>query len=122
MLAGVRRQLEEARQAFVDSVESARRGEYDPAYRVALRARNLLFHATRGVAAARGEALPEMPVVGVAGGGLDDHAFVLEAIAGALAAQDDIAEMPAWLTAARPPCARYLGWLRDEVGRLVRRT
>jgi hypothetical protein len=120
VLAGVRRQLEEARATLAESVERARGGELDPGYRAALRSRNLLFHATRGVCAARGEPLPEMPVVGAPGGSLDDAAPALAAIAAALSVADDVAEMPALLAAARAPYARYLGWLRDELGRRLR--
>ncbi len=119
-LAGVRRQLEEARELLVESARQASLGAVDPAYRAALRSRNLLFHATRGVAAARGEALPEMPAVGVQGGGFADHAAALDAIAAALALDDDAAMAePARL--ARDAYARYLGWLRDEVAKTLRR-
>jgi hypothetical protein len=119
-LAGVRRQLGEARETLVASAAAAARGEFDPAYRGALRSRNLLFHATRGLAAARGEPLPEMPAVGVAGGGLDDHAAALAAIDAALAtAGDDTAELPPHVAAAKPAYARYLGWLREEVRRML---
>ncbi|MSP60843.1 MAG: hypothetical protein EXR72_10970 [Myxococcales bacterium] len=117
-LAGVRRQLGEARAALVDSVAHATHGACDPAYRAALRSRNLLFHAARGLAAARGEELPEMPVVGIPGGGLDDHRAVLAAIDAALVVTDDRTMVDA-LAPARTPCARYLGWLRDEVGRAL---
>src|SRR5437773_8724496 len=119
MLAGVRRQIEEARQALAESAEHARQDEIDPAYRAALRSRNLLFHAMRGLAAARGEPLPEMPVVGIPGGALEDHRPALQALAAALAVADDTAQMPAILETARLPYARYLGWLRDEVGRTM---
>jgi|SRR5579871_3267449 len=118
-LAGVRRQLEEARAALVESAGHAGRGEHDPAYRAALKARNLVFHATRGLAAARGEELPEMPVVGTTVGTLADHEPVLQAIAGALAVEDD-AQMGAHLEAGRAAWGRYLGWLRDEVGKALR--
>ena len=118
-LAGVRRQLTEARDALVESAGHAGRGEYDPAYRRALRSRNLLFHAARGLAAARREELPEMPVTGAPGGAIDDHHGGVAAIDAALAVADDL-EMGPHLDAARPPYARYLGWLRDEVGRIMR--
>jgi hypothetical protein len=118
-LGGVRRQLTEARQALVESAAAAQRGEHDPAYRLALRSRNLLFHAARGLAAARGEELPEMPVTGVPGGGLDDHQGGLEAIDAALAATVDEQEMPRHVAAAAVPYARFLGWLRSEVGKLL---
>ncbi len=118
-LNGVRRQLEEAREALARSAAHAARGEHDPAYRAALRARNLVFHATRGVAAARGEELPEMPVVGTTVGALADHEPVLAAIDAALAVEDDRAMVDP-LAAARAPCGRYLGWLRDEVARAMR--
>jgi len=122
VLGGVRRQLEEARAALADSGDRAARGDFDGAYRVALRSRNLLFHATRGLAAARGEPLPEMPVVGATGGGgsLEDGKSASEALAKALAATDDLVEVPPLLAAARAPYARYLGFLRDEVGRRLR--
>jgi hypothetical protein len=121
-LAGVRRQIEEAKAALSESVEHAGRGEHDPAYRAALTARNQVFHAVRGLAAARAEALPEMPVVGVSGtgGGLDDPPAILQALDAALGVDDDAADMPAHLEAARVPLARYLGWLRDEVARHLR--
>lgn len=120
MLAGVRRQLAEAREALEQSAAHAERGELDPAYRAALRSRNLLFHATRGLAAARGEPMPEMPVVGVDGGALADHRRALAALASCLAVADDLVDMPACIAAARAPYARYLGWLRDGVGRTMR--
>jgi hypothetical protein len=118
-LAGVRRQLSEARQALVEAAAAAGRGEHDPAYRLALRSRNLLFHATRGLAAARGEELPEMPVTGVPGGGLADHEGALAAIDAALSATVDEQEMPRHVAAATVPYARFLGWLRGEVGKLL---
>ncbi len=120
-LAGVRRQLDEARATLRESIEAARRGEMDPAYRSALRSRNLLFHATRGLAAARGEALPEMPAVGVPGGGLDDHAPALEAIEAALAVEDDAAEMAPHVARAKTHYARYLGFVREELGKILRK-
>jgi hypothetical protein len=119
-LAGVRRQLEEAREALTDSAARAAAGDYDPAYRAALRSRNLLFHATRGLAAARGEELPEMPVVGVPGGAHADHEAALAAVERALAGPDDVVAMGRVLDEARPPWARYLGWLRDELGKTMR--
>jgi hypothetical protein len=118
-LAGVRRQLEEARVALIESATHAAAGALDPAYRACLRSRNLLFHATRGVAAARGEPLPEMPVTGGPGGSLDDQPAALAALDAALAVGDDLTLAPL-LDAARPPYARYLGWLREAVGRLMR--
>jgi hypothetical protein len=118
-LAGVRRQLTEAREALSQAATEAARSAFDPAYRLALRSRNLLFHAARGLAAARGEAPPEMPVVGVPGGGPDDHVAGLAAIDAALAAQDDAAEMPRHVAAAAAPYAGYLGWLRDEVAKIL---
>ncbi len=119
-LSGVRRQLDEAKQALVESAGLAADGKYDPAYRVALRSRNLLFHATRGLAAARGEPLPEMPVVGRAGGGIADHAPALAAIDQALATEDDLT-MPTHLALAHDPYALYLGFLRTEVGRTLQK-
>ena len=119
-LGGVRRQLDEARAALVEAIEAAKRGEYDPAYREALKSRNLLFHATRGIAAARGEALPEMPAVGIAGGALDDHAPALAAVDAALAGEDDAAEMPPHLQLAKSSYARFLGFLREELGKVLR--
>lgn len=120
-LAGVRRQLEEAREALRSSVESAAKGDYDPAFRLALRSRNLLFHAMRGLAAARGEALPEMPVTGIPGGGLSDQHGAFAALEAALASTEDL-EMPAALEPGRLPYARYLGWLREEVGKMMRKS
>jgi hypothetical protein len=121
-LAGVRRQLGEAREALVESGAAAARGEFDPAYRAALRSRNLLFHATRGLAAARGEPLPEMPAVGVDGGGPADHAPALAAVEAALAVDgdDDAAAMPPHVARAKESYARWLGFLRAEVGKLLR--
>lgn len=119
-LAGVRRQLEEARELLVESARQASLSAFDPAYRAALRSRNLLFHATRGLAAARGEDLPEMPAVGVPGGGFADHAAALDAIAAALSLDDDAAMVePAGV--AKDAYARYLGWLRDEVAKTIGR-
>jgi hypothetical protein len=117
-LAGVRRQLEESRQALDASQRHAAAGEFDPAYRAALKARNLLFHATRGLAMARGEDPPEMPLTATTIGTLADCDPVRDAIADALSVEDDLA-MPDRLQAARAPCGRYLGWLRDEVAKLV---
>ena len=119
-LAGVRRQLDESRAALVESGEAATRGDFDPAYRAALKSRNLLFHATRGIAAARGEPLPEMPAVGVPGGGLGDQAPALAAVDDALAVTDDAREMGPHLARAKEHYARWLGWLREEVAKLLR--
>jgi hypothetical protein len=119
MLAGVRRQLEEAQQLFAEIATLAAEGQYDPAYRLALRARNLVFHAARGLAAARTETMPETPIVGIPGGGLQDLEPVRAGIAAALAVSDDLT-MPAELMQMYPSLARFLGWLRDEVGRLMR--
>jgi hypothetical protein len=120
-LAGVRRQIEEARAALRESAASAGDGEYDPAYRTGLRSRNLVFHAMRGLAAARGEPLPEMPFTSVPGGSLGDYDEAAKALDAALAVTHDAVQMPACLERARIPYSRYLGWLRDEVGRLMRR-
>ncbi len=121
-LAGVRRQLDEARETLVASAEAAARGDFDPAYRSALRSRNLLFHAERGLAAARGEPLPEMPAVGVPGGGLDDHRAALAAVDAALAVEESDAEaMPPHVLRAKASYARYLGWAREEVGKILRK-
>jgi hypothetical protein len=120
-LAGVRKQLEEARELLVASAKHAEEGQFDPAYRAALGSRNRLFHAARGLAAARGEELPEMPVVGVSGGKLEDHRGAVEAIDAALAVEDDDRRMVAQVEAARGPYGRYLGWLRDEVGHAMAR-
>jgi hypothetical protein len=119
-LAGVRRQLAESRAALVEAAEAGARGEYDPAYRAALRSRNLLFHATRGLAAARGEDLPEMPAVGIAGGSLADHAPALAAVDAALAAADDAAEMVPHVARAKTSYALVLGFLREELGKQLR--
>src|SRR5205807_2555021 len=119
-LAGVRRQLAESRAALVESGDAAARGEFDPAYRAALRSRNLLFHATRGIAATRGEPLPEMPAVGTPGGGLADHAPALAAVDSALGVEDDAREMGPHLAQAKEHYARWLGWLREEVAKLLR--
>src|SRR5436853_6269114 len=115
-LDGVRRQVTEAREALAKSIAHAQAGEVDPAYRAALGSRNLLFHAERGLAAAHGQPLPEMPVVGVPGGGLGDHRAALAALERALALTDD-GEMSGPIAEARTPYGLYLGWLRDEVGR-----
>lgn len=120
LLGGVRRNLLEARQALVESVDALGRGEVDPAYRSALRSRNLLFHAARGLAAARGEPLPEVPVTGAPDGTPDAHGPALAALDAALAVTDDAREMPAHLDNAKVPYARYLGWLREQVGKLLR--
>ena len=120
MLAGVRRQIQEAREALIASAEATAKGDVDPAYRLALRSRNLVFHATRGLAAARGEEMPEMPVTGAPGGHAGDHAPALAALTAALAASDDARDMPAHLEAARAPYAGYLGWLREEVAKILK--
>jgi hypothetical protein len=119
-LQGVRRQLHEARAALCEAAEHAAAGRFDPAYRAALRSRNLLFHATRGLAAARGEPLPEVPVVSGSEGTLLDHQGALARLDAALAVSDDAAQMPAELAGAREPYGRFLGFLRNEVGRLMR--
>src|SRR3954468_13765606 len=71
-LAGIQRQLTESREALEQSLAHAQKSAFDPAYRAALKSRNLLFHATRGLAAARGQDLPEMPVVAGKAGAIDD--------------------------------------------------
>jgi hypothetical protein len=127
-LAGVERQLREARESLEESLAHARADAFDPAYRAALRSRNLLFHAARGLAAARGHELPEMPVVAGAPGGLDDAASAITAVDGALAlaASDaavgvDLAALDTALAAARAPYSRWLGFLRDAVARNLKR-
>ena len=117
-LAGVRRQLMEARESLVEAAARSGEGAFDPAYRAALKSRNLLFHAQRGLAAALGETLPEMPVVGGPDGSHADHLAALHALDATLAVEDDQA-MGAPLDDARAPYARFLGWLRDEVGRTM---
>ena len=122
-LAGIHRQLIEARQALVESSDRARAGEPDPAYRLALRSRNLLFHATRGLAAARGQDLPEMPVVAGKPGTLEDASAALSALDAALALfpEPDHAALDQALAAARVPYVAWLGFLREEVGKTLRR-
>ena len=123
-LAGVERQLREARDSLEESLAHARADAFDPAYRAALRSRNLLFHATRGLAAARGNELPEMPVVAGAPGGLDDATAAIAALDGALAIIAPEPALPALddaIAAARPPYARWLGFLREAVARSLRR-
>jgi hypothetical protein len=115
-LDGVRRQVTEAREALARAAAHAQAGEIDPAYRAALGSRNLLFHAERGLAAAHGQPLPEMPVVGVPGGGRDDHGAALAALDRALALTDD-GQMGGPLGEAHAAYGRWLGWLRDELGR-----
>ena len=120
-LAGVERQLREARQSLDESLAHARAGGFDPAYRSALRSRNLLFHATRGLAAARGQELPEMPVVAGAPGNFDDADAALAALDAALAPFPDpeLAALDEKIAAARAPYGRWLGFLREE-GRQLR--
>ncbi len=122
-LAGVQRQLSEARQSLDESLTQARVDAFDPAYRAALRSRNLLFHAARGLAAARGQELPEMPVVAGAAGAIDDAVSSLAALDAALAltvADPDLAALDAAIAAARVPYSRWLGYLREAVGRQLR--
>ena len=121
-LAGIHRQLTEARESLVESLAQARADAFDPAYRVALRSRNLLFHAVRGLAAARGQELPEMPVVAGKPGGLSDGETALATVDSALHLfpDPDLAGLDAALTAARAPYAAWLGYLREEVGRRLR--
>jgi hypothetical protein len=121
-LAGIQRQLGEARQSLDESLAHARADAYDPAYRAALRSRNLLFHAVRGLAAARGQELPAMPVVAGAPGALSDADAALAAVDAALALfpDPDLAALDAALTATRAPYAAWLGLLREEVGRRLR--
>jgi hypothetical protein len=121
LLIGVRRQLTEAREALVESASFAGEGKFDPAYRAALKSRNLLFHATRGLAAARGEPMPEMPVVSTQVGTLADHVAALAELDAALSTDDasELDAMPPRLAAAKAPYGRYLGWLRFEVGKML---
>jgi hypothetical protein len=121
-LAGIERQLTEARQSLEESLSQARADAWDPAYRAALRSRNLLFHATRGLAAARGEELPEMPVVAGTPGSFADGESALTAVdaARALLPDADLTALDAALTATRGPYARWMGLLREEVGRRLR--
>jgi hypothetical protein len=121
-LAGIQRQLSEARESLEESLAHARTDGFDPAYRSALRSRNLLFHATRGLAAARGQDLPEMPVVAGAPGSLEDAGVALTALGAALALlpDADLAALDAALAAARAPYSRWLGFLREEVAKRLR--
>ena len=121
MLTGVRRQLAAAREALARSAAHAALGEWDPAYRAALDSRNQLFHATRGLAAARGEPLPQMPVTSGEVGTLSDHATALAILDQALATEDEAVTLPALVDAARPPYASYLGWLKLELARTLPR-
>jgi hypothetical protein len=118
-LAGVRRQLGEAREALSEAAGHAAAGRFDPAYRAALKSRNLLFHAQRGLAIARKEEPPEVPVV--AGPHADGaaHAAALGVLEAALAVEDDLTEMPPILAGVRDPLARFLAHLRNEVARLL---
>jgi hypothetical protein len=118
-LAGIQRQLTEALEALDQSLAHARADAVDPAYRSALRSRNLYFHAVRGLAAARGQELPEMPVVAGKPGTLTDGEAARSAVAAALALfpDADLAALDSALAAARPPYAAWLGFLREEVGR-----
>jgi hypothetical protein len=122
LLAGIHRQLTEAREALEESLAQARADGFDPAYRAALRSRNLLFHATRGLAAARGQELPEMPVVAGVPGALPDADAALAALDAALALlpDPDLAALDAALVAARLPYSRWLGFLREEVAKRLR--
>jgi hypothetical protein len=121
-LAGIQRQLGEARDALAQSLTEARADAFDPAYRAALRSRNLLFHATRGLAAVRGEELPEMPVVAGAPGNLDDASAAAAVLDGAIGLfpDPDLNALDAALSSARAPYGRWLGFLREEVGRRLR--
>jgi hypothetical protein len=121
-LAGIQRQLTEARESLDHSLAQARADAFDPAYRAALRSRNLYFHAVRGLAAARGQDLPEMPVVAGAPGAFTDADAALAALDAALALfpDPDVAALDAALSAARGPYAAWLGLLREEVGRRLR--
>ena len=121
-LAGVRRQLTEAQTALQESRDHAAAGRYDPAYRAALKGRNQIFHATRGLLIARGEDPPEMPIVGGPTAGiLTDLDPTLTAITTALTAEDDLQEIPPLLSNpdTKEALARYLAWLRTEVSRLM---
>ena len=122
-LAGIQRQLMESHAALEESATHARAGVFDPAYRAALKGRNLLFHAARGLAAARGQELPEMPVVAGKTGSLEDAAPSLAALDDALALfpDPDLAVLDATLDAARVPFSRWLAFLRQEVARSLGR-
>ncbi len=121
-LAGIHRQLTESCEALDESIAHAKQGAFDPAYRAALKSRNLLFHATRGLAAARGQELPEMPVVAGTSGSLDDAAPARAALDDCLARfpDPDLAALDAALAAARGPFSHWLFFLREEVGKTLR--
>ena len=76
------------------------------------------FPTLKALAAARHETMPEMPVTGLPGGSFADYLAARAQLDAALAMRDDIT-MVSPLAAARAPYARYLGWLRDELGRLL---
>jgi hypothetical protein len=62
-----------------------------------------------------------MPVVATAGGSLHDHGAALAALDRGLAVEDSAQELPGPLSEAREPYARYLGWLREEVAKMLGR-
>jgi hypothetical protein len=121
-LAGIQRQLSESRDALDDSIAHARKNAFDPAYRAALKSRNLLFHATRGLAAARGQELPEMPVVAGKSGSLSSSEAARLALDACLALfpDPDPAALEVAISAAREPFSHWLFFLREEVGKSLR--
>lgn len=121
-LAGIHRQLTEAREALDHSIDHAKKSAFDPAYRAALKSRNLLFHATRGLAAARGEELPEMPVVAGKSGSLEDASPARAALDDCLALfpDPDVTALDAAIAKAREPFSHWLYFLREEVGKSLR--
>ena len=122
-LAGIQRQLTESREALEHSIAHAQQNAFDPAYRAALKSRNLLFHATRGLAAARGQELPEMPVVAGKSGSLDDAPLAKSALDHCLSLfpEPDLVALDAAISAAREPFSHWLHFLREEVGKSLRK-
>jgi hypothetical protein len=121
-LAGIHRQLSESKEALEESIAHAEKSAFDPAYRAALKSRNLLFHATRGLAAARGQVLPEMPVVAGKSGSLEDAPLAKSALDHCLSLfpEPDLVALDAALAAAREPFSHWLHFLREEVGKALR--
>jgi hypothetical protein len=62
-----------------------------------------------------------MPITAGAPGTLDDHQAALAALDATIGVEPsaEMAEMPGQLAAAREPYARYLGFLRAEVAKLL---
>lgn len=125
-LITVRFNLENARRDLGESVRHAEAGEVEQAYKLALRARNGVFHGRRAWTALAGVPEPRMPVTGVMNGRLEDHRRAADALAEGIALCDGGGDGPPpaglepAIRAAESAFVEYLGYLKDEVGKRMR--